>query len=266
MLLAILVSGALAFVAHSQAALPSVSERVWAKPDHFWYRKTVPGGHVWLTVEAKHGAKSPLFDHQRLAIELNLRTGYEFTPLTLPFADPAARFVVKYDGSNAYIQEGAMAVEFVLDGQQWRCELQIKWDWNKVPPTDYECLPRGRASEGSKASKASEASEASEASKPVRSPDGSLEAFVHNNNVAVRPAPRAESRGGGTATMLTSDGTNGDAYDPGSLRWSADSRTLTAYRLNAAIWQAEGVSGNVEKLISFRTLPIPNLPDSRRHF
>ena len=218
--------------------VPAVSEPVWAKADTFWFRKSVPGGNVWLNVDAKHGAKSPLFDHQRLAIELNLRTGYEFTPLTLPFADPAARFTVKYDGSNAYIQEGAMAVEFVLDGYQWRCELQIKWDWNKVPPTDYECLPRRQA--GSIGSTRSIGS--------IGSPDGNWQAFVENNNVAVRPA------GGGTVKMLTTDGKPGDAYDPGSLRWSKDSRTLTAYRLNAAIWQADGVSGNVEKLIAAVTL------------
>lgn len=223
------------------AALPAVSDRTWAKPDHFWYRKTVQGGHLWLTVDAKHGAKTPLFDHQRLAIELNLRTGYAFTPLTLPFADPAARFAVKYDSSNAYIQEGAMAIEFVLDNYQWRCELQIKWDWNKVPPTDYECTPRRPA-----ASARSTGSPGSTAA--VTSPDGSLEAVVQNNNVAVRPV------GGGAATMLTSDGTAGDAYDPGSLRWSPDSRTLSVYRLNAAIWESDSVSGNVEKLIAARTL------------
>ena len=223
------------------AQLPAISERVWAKPDHFWFRKTVPGGHLWLTVDAKHGAKSPLFDHQRLAIELSLRSGYEFTPLTLPFADPAARFAVKYDGSNAYIQEGAMAIEFVLDGSQWRCELQIKWDWNKVPPTDYECLPRGKASEGSKTS---------QASKSEVSPDGTLEAFVADYNVGVRNA------NGGNARMLTTDGAEGDAYDPGSLRWAADSRSLTAYRLNAAIWNADGVSGSARKLIVFRTLSV----------
>lgn len=220
--------------------VPAVSEPVWAKADNFWFRKSVPGGHVWLNVDAKHGAKSPLFDHQRLAIELNLRTGYEFTPLTLPFADPAARFAVKYDGSNAYIQEGAMAVEFVLDGYQWRCDLQIKWDWNKVPPTDYECKPAGsRGSRGSGGSRGSRGS---------LSPDGKWEAIVENHNVAVRPA------GGGTVKMLTTDGKPGDAYDAGSLRWSSDSRTLSAYRLNAAIWEADGVSGNVEKFIAAVTL------------
>jgi hypothetical protein len=224
--------------------VPAIGERVWAKPDHFWWRKNLPGGgNVWLTVDAKHGAKSPLFDHQRLAIELNLRSGYEFTPLTLPFADPASHFVVKYDGSNAYIQEGAMAIEFVLDGYQWRCELQTKWDWNKVPPTDYECLPRRPAA-------------AWNPSPPVKatSPDGKWEAFVQNNNVAVRAVD------GGLTKVLTTDGANGDAYDPGSLRWADDSRSLSAYRLNAAIWESDGVSGNVRQHITYRTLTIPKKP------
>ena len=159
-------------------------ERVWAKPDHFWYRKSVPGGHLWLTVDARHGVKDPLFDHQRLAIELNIRTGYEFTPLTLPFADPASRFVVKYDGSNAYVQEGAMAIEFVHDGHHWRCDLQIKWDWNKVPPTDYECLPSRRPRRHRRRLRVPAAG-------PPRTrwfTGRTLEAFVENHNVAVRPA------------------------------------------------------------------------------
>ena len=135
-----------AFIASTLALLQAgaavESPLTWAKPDHFWYRKALPGGSVWLNVDALHGVKEPLFDHQRLAIELNLRSGSEFTPMTLPFADPATEFVVRYDGSNAYIQEGAMAIEFILDATQWRCDLQIKWNWNLVPPTDYECLPR----------------------------------------------------------------------------------------------------------------------------
>ncbi len=71
-----------------------VTAPVWAKPDHFWFRKAMAGGHVYLAVDALHGVREPLFDHQRLAIELTLRTGSEYTPLTLPFADPAAQFVV----------------------------------------------------------------------------------------------------------------------------------------------------------------------------
>jgi len=214
---------------------PSQSSPVltWAKPDNFWYRKAVPGGNLWLNVDALHGVKEPLFDHQRLAIELNLRTGYEYTPLTLPFADPAAEFVVKYDGSNAYIQQGAMAVEFILDGSLWRCELQIKWDWNKVPPTDYECLSRRPA----------RAAGARADAPAVPSPDSRWEAFVQEHNVAIRPA------GGAQSTRLSSDGTAAEAYQPGSIRWSADSRTVTAYRVNERVWLSDSVTGNVKALV-----------------
>ena len=215
---------------------------VWAKPDAFWYSKPVPGGNVWINVDAEHGVKEPLFDHQRLAIELTLRTGVDYTPLTLPFADPAAWFVVKYDGSNAYIQEGAMAVEFVHGGQQWRCDLQIKWDWNRVPPTDYECLPRRPAS-------AAAAEAVGPESRP--SPDGRRIAFVEAGNVAIRPAA------GGASTRLSTDGTTASAYDPGSIRWSADSASLSAYRVSAEVWNSRSLAGNVKTLIARAQWDVP---------
>jgi hypothetical protein len=205
----------------------------WAKPDHFWYRRALPGGHVWLTVDAEHGVRQPLFDHQRLAIELNLRTGHEFTPTTLPFADPAAEFVVKYDGSNAYIQFGAMAIEFILDGQHWRCELEIKWDWNKVPPTDYECLPRRPVAPERMPPPPA-------APRPVVSPDGQWEALVENHNVAIRPAT------GGASKTLSADGTAKQAYQLESIRWSADGTKLTAYRVSEDVWLSDSVAGTVK--------------------
>ena len=211
----------------------------WAKPDHFWYRRAVSGGHLWLNVDAQHGVRSPLFDHQRLAIELNLRTGAEYTPLTLPFADPAAEFVVKYDGSNAYIQVGAMAIEFILDGQHWRCELEIKWDWNKVPPTDYECLPRRPVAP-------ERTPPAPAAARPVVSPDGRWEAFVQNRNVAIRPT----KNDAGSVTTLSSDGTATQAYQQESIRWSADGAKLTAYRVSEEVWQSDSVAGTVKSLIA----------------
>jgi hypothetical protein len=229
-------------------AVPEVSAPVWAKPDHFWFRRSVPGGHVWLTVDAQHGVKEPLFDHQRLAIELTLRTGVEYSPLTLPFADTAARFVVRYDGSNAYIQEGALAIEFIHGGHLWRCDLQIKWDWNRVPPTDYECLSRRPAPPAQPAPGAGEADAA-----PRASPDGRWEAFVHDYNVAIRPAGGAAA----DVTVLTSDGSDGNAYQAGSVRWSADSQTLTAYRVSAEVWLAESVTGNVKRYVARGEWKVP---------
>jgi hypothetical protein len=228
------------------AAAQGTTTPVWAKPDHFWYRKAVSGGNLWLIVDAQHGVKEPLFDHQRLAIELSLRTGNEYTPLTLPFADPAAQFVVKYDGSNAYIQQGAMAVEFVLDGYHWRCELQVKWDWNKVPPTDYECLSRRPVVPG-------QAPTAADATAPRRSPDGRWEALVVGHNVAVRPAGTT-----GTARVLSTDGVDGFAYQPGSIQWTSDSSTVSAYRISAGVWLSDAVAGNVKDQIASGRWMVPS--------
>jgi hypothetical protein len=214
--------------------LPPVSELVWTKPDRFWFRKTMGNANVWLGVDAQYGVKEPLFDHQRLAIELGVRGAGEYTPNDLPLADPAARFVVKYDGANAYIQEGAMAIEFILGGSHWRCDLQIKWNWNLVPPTDYECLSRRPVIPGV-------------SDTPlvlptvVRSPDGVWDASIANHNVVVRPVV-----GSGPAQKLTTDGTAAFAYQAGSLTWKADSKSLAAYRVHEQVWLAPSVTSNVK--------------------
>lgn len=213
--------------------LPAVSALVWTKPDRFWFRKAVQGGHLWLGVDAAFGVKEPLFDHQRLAIELGIRTGYEYTPLGLPLADPAAQFVVKYDGSNAYIQEGAMAIEFILDGSHWRCELQIKWNWNLVPPTDYECGSRRTVNPGV-------SDRPIVAPSAMRSPDGNWDALIEAHNVVIRPA------GGGSTRKLSTDGTAAFAYQIGSITWAPDSKSVAAYRVNEQVWLAPSVTDTVK--------------------
>jgi hypothetical protein len=222
-------------------AQPDVTAPVWAKPGHFWFRKAIDGGHLYFTVDTVHGVKEPLFDHQRLAIEINLRTGYEFTPLTLPFVAPESRFIVKYDGSNAYIQEGAMAVEFALDGTEWRCDLQTKWNWNKVPPTDYECLPKRPAP----------AAPLPTAPARLVSPNGRVVAFIREHNVWLE---RLDSEA--PAMAVTTDGTAAFGYDPGSIVWADDSQSVTVYRLHSDIWDSPSITANVTKLIAQRTIPV----------
>ena len=109
-----LVLGALLVVAGAGVVAISAQDSapVWAKSDAFWYRTTVNGSDVWVTVDAGHGVRQPLFDHQRLAIELSQKTGIAFTASTLPFAKPGTRFVVKYDGSSVPVAHGLLAIEF----------------------------------------------------------------------------------------------------------------------------------------------------------
>jgi hypothetical protein len=51
-----------------EAAALNIPERAtWLEGDRFWYRKSVPGGHTFVIVDAATDAKSPAFDHEKLA-------------------------------------------------------------------------------------------------------------------------------------------------------------------------------------------------------
>jgi hypothetical protein len=60
---------------------------------------------------------------------------------------------------------------------------------------------------------------------PRVSPDGKWEAVVDNFNVAIRPV------GGRAATRLSTDGSEGNAYDRSTIAWSPDSKKIAAYRV-----------------------------------
>lgn len=210
------------------AAFQDAAPPVWATPDRFWFSTAVPGGREWWVVDARTGIRDRLFDHQRLATEINAQAHQEFSSKTLPFAEPGVDFVVKYDGRNNALEDG-QALEFTLDGDRWRCELDGEWDW--VKKSNYYCT------------KPDEAPAPPQAPGPLRSPDGRWEASIQNGNVAVRQS-------GGTSRMLSTDGTPANSYQLGSLRWSADSRTLGGYRVNSDVWRIAPTPGSVKNAIT----------------
>ena len=205
---------------------------VWATPDRFWFRAAVPGGNEWWVVDARTGVRDRLFDHRRLATEINAQTNEDFSALTLPFADPATAFVVKYDGENNALRDG-LVIEVTLVDKRWRCDLNGEWDWARK--SDYYCaeledalierVPAG----------------------PVPSPDGKWEATIQNNNVVIRQI-------GGVLRMLSSDGSSAAPYHLGSLRWSEDSRTLAGYRVHSDAWR-NPAPGSVKTLINRQEWP-----------
>jgi dipeptidyl aminopeptidase/acylaminoacyl peptidase len=187
--------------------------------NRFWYRVTVDGGSEWRVVDATAVQQGPLFDHARLAASLSAATGGSYTAVTLPFATPGARLTVEPDAS---------AIRFALTGYWWRCTL-----------TEYECTrgdaapPAGPGGGGRPGGGQGQGQQ----TEPRRSPDGRWDAFIQNYNVALRPVepePGPRARPGDTTSqsvvMLSHDGSEGNAYTLGSLRWSPDSKKLMAYR------------------------------------
>jgi len=223
MVLKAALAAALLLAAGSAAALPPVSpallERsvhlradweyltrdvadpaVWSKDGRtFSYRKTVAGGFAFVTYDPATGAKAPAFDQDRVAAALGKATQETVKPLRLPF-------------DSFHFEDGGKAIVFEMDEKRWRCTL-----------TDYVCAepPRRHQPRGFGVVRDLRVPADNH---PRRSPDGKWEAHIENYNIAVRPV-------GGEWKRISMDGSEGDFYDPESIRWSPDSKKLVAYRV-----------------------------------
>ena len=168
--------------------------------NRFWYRKSVRGGHEFVLVDAASRQKGAAFDHERLAASLGAARDTTYSAIELPFAE--IEFV-----------EGERALQVEVADSVWRCSM-----------TDYACTnagPRPRQGGGPQGGPGP----GGQREEPRLSPDGELEAFVRNHNIAVRPV------GSDSVTMLSHDGSEGNAYALRSIEWSPDSRKLAAYRV-----------------------------------
>ena len=167
----------------------------------FWYRKAVKGGNAFVLFDATTLEKRPALDHERLAASLSTATAKKYTAVTLPF-------------NTLTFTDSARSIVVTFDSATWRCDLSA-----------YRCgkdtsSPGGRGGRGG-GGVGGGPGQVSE--QPRKSPDGKSEAFIKNFNVAVRPV------GSQKDSLLSSDGSEGNAYALQSIVWSPDSRKLAAY-------------------------------------
>ena len=164
----------------------------------FWYRKSIPGGDVFMTIDADTRQKQPAFDHASIARSLSDLTGNRYSGETLPF------------NSVAFTDEGT-AFTVSVEGAPYRCEVSAatcrKADAAPRVGAGLAVGRRGR-DEG-----------------PRRSPDGQWEALINNYNLAVR------KRGTRALVHLSSDGSEANYYELSSIAWSPDSRKVAVYRV-----------------------------------
>jgi dipeptidyl aminopeptidase/acylaminoacyl peptidase len=185
----------------------------------FVYRKSIGGGFAYVLVDAATLARRPAFDHDRLAAALThampRRAGPPITAATLPLG----RLAVLDTGRAIEFNLTARPGEAAPDSARWRCSL-TEYVCGRAPARADTAL-RARREVGGGLFGAPLAPDA----RARVSPDGALEAFVQNYNIAVRPVGTRD------ATPLSADGSEGDAYDPQSIVWSPDSKHLAAYRV-----------------------------------
>lgn len=90
------------------------------KSQRFYYRKSVKGGHEFVTIDAATLERRPSVDHQRLADALCRKPPTRrTTALRLPF-------------SHFSFTDGERAIEFTVQQRRYRCEL-----------ADYSCRRAG---------------------------------------------------------------------------------------------------------------------------
>jgi dipeptidyl aminopeptidase/acylaminoacyl peptidase len=165
----------------------------------FWYRKSVAGGGQFMIVDADSRQKRPAFDHDRIARALSDATAHSYSALKLPFG------TIRFDDDGS-------AFTTNVDNASYRCRVD-----------DSTC--RKLADDGPGIGTGLHRAPRARDESPRRSPDGQWDAFINNFNLVVR---RTGSR---ELTRLSTDGSEGDAYDLRSIRWSPNSKMLAAYRV-----------------------------------
>src|SRR5262249_25130036 len=136
--------------------------------------------------------KRPAFDHARLAAALSSAAGHPYTATTLPF------------NSFTFVDD-ERALEATFGGDSWRCGL-AEYDCRKLDAPD-----RAGRRPGDRRRRVS--------------PDKQWEALVNNFNLAIRRP------GTSAVTLLTFDGSEGNAYALASMAWAPDSKKIAAYRV-----------------------------------
>ncbi len=190
---------------YESAAIFVPEPATWIAGTHkFYYRRSLAHGFEFVTVDADTQQKQPSFDHPRLADALSRAIGRAYQGTRLPF-------------QNFTFNDALSAIEMTIDGARWTCTL-----------ADYSCrtpeVPRpGDIRRGISGPVRGDLSGATP--RPRMSPDGKWMAFIDNYNVAIRPF------GGDRRTALSTDGSEGNYYDPASIVWSPDSSKIVAYRI-----------------------------------
>jgi dipeptidyl aminopeptidase/acylaminoacyl peptidase len=201
----------------------------WIDATKVSYRRSVTGGFEFIVADAATATKMPAFDHARLATAISAAAGGKYTAVTLPFqtfafADTQAAITFSIGGGQGRAGGGPPQGAVAAATNSWRCTL-----------TDYTCARftppaqgGGGGRQGGGGAGQGRGSANADAPEPPRvSPDRKQEAYVQNYNVFVRPVGgNAQS-----ATQLSFEGSEGNAYRTQGLVWSPDSKKIAAYRV-----------------------------------
>ena len=177
-----------------------------ATRSRFHYRKTVRGGFQFVDRRRVDAGEAAAFDHEKLAAALSKETGEQYTALRLPFND--FRF-----SSDERVDRG--------DG--------VAGTFLALPPARLRL--RGAAVAARPARAAAQLRRRARSRGAGRQP---AQALARRRVGSVRPElqhRRPRRPAAARVTILSTDGSEGNFYDPESIVWSPDSTKLAAYRV-----------------------------------
>jgi dipeptidyl aminopeptidase/acylaminoacyl peptidase len=202
----------------------------------FWYRKSVKGGNEFVLVDPDTQTRKPPFDHEKLASALSTAANQTYTAVTLPFSvftfvddRRAIEFPIGVDGGRGGGRQGG-GRQGGAATPRWKCTI-----------TDYVCTraavaPSDVPAQGRQGGAGRGGQGTSQEETVRNSPDNKWQALIQNYNIYVRPAaaparngqapPAEDSKG----FLLSTDGSEGNAYTFNSIRWSPDSKKIAAFR------------------------------------
>jgi dipeptidyl aminopeptidase/acylaminoacyl peptidase len=179
---------------YEAAAIDIVLGVTWiGNTNRLFYRKLSHGATEYVIVDAQTLQKRPAFDQEKIAAALSRLTGNTYKPQDLQLV--GLRFDDAVANFNATIDNVAV-----------RCTISDSACVKVETPGGGR--PFGPRPQG-----------------PILSLDKKWEAVVNNYNIAVR------SVGSRDLIFLSTDGSEGNYYDPQSIVWSPDSTKLAAYRV-----------------------------------
>jgi dienelactone hydrolase len=216
-----------------------------ADTSKFWYRNDLADdAREFVLVDAEQNAQGPAFDHERLAKALSTAAAKDFSAAKLPF-------------DSIEFADDEQAVEFLLDGDRWTCDLETydctKWLARASASSDDEPRTGRFRGRGRRSARDDEDNEGGSRGDTARSPDGKWMASIQDHNVFVK-------NDAGDDIQLSHDGVDGNGY--GMLHWAPDSKSLVAFRIEPGdekevyLFESSPAGGGRAKLRK-RPYPLP---------
>ncbi|WP_446742635.1 prolyl oligopeptidase family serine peptidase [Silvibacterium acidisoli] len=183
-------------------ATKMATEAHWVEDEHvLLYGENDSGKLDYYLYDADAGKTTLAFDRQKIAAALSSAMHDEVKPDDLPI-------------HGVELRDHHTKLHFLIGYNRWNCDLtkytcQRPHDDDDQPVEDPNLHPETRNSHDHQSA----------------SPDGKWKAMVLSYNVVL------QSSDGKQTINLSTDGSEGNYYDLGSLSWSPDSKHLAVYRI-----------------------------------